>query len=931
MKWTFENYRLDTEDASLWRDDEEISLRPKTFDVLCYLVEHAGELVSKENLLEEVWKNSYVVEGVLTTSMSELRKLFGDTARNQRFIATVYRRGYRFVARVNELQFAEQEPAAGVSRASDESAVTGDISKFPRLRLLIGRDQECNRLVEQLADDPECRILSLVGPGGIGKTHLAIMIAQRLAQRAEHPFEDGFYFIRLQSLEEVDEFCSAIAKGLGLQSSGEESPQQHLQSFLSDKRMLLVIDNFEYYLDSQKLLAELISSAADIKILLTSRESLSIEDAWFHPVRGLEYGHSTEAEAIQLFAHLAQQNQPEFDINEKLPVMLRICEMVEGVPLALELAAGWLKMLSMDEVADEISQGIDILAKQYGDVSGRHTSLRAVYNETWQRLTQSERTLLQQLSIFRGGTNREAIREIIGASLPMLARLINKALLYTTAQLRYHMHELIRQYAEEELGADSEFETDARDRHARYYLEFMANQYEPLCDDRQAAACNAIQVDFDNIRTAWYWALSRQQFDWLQDTIRIVFFYSELRGHLHEGLAMLEAAQTALEGSDYPQRNLLLGRIKTRAGILNFFLSRYDSALALFEEVRQISEIEIEFEQTFVLRYLGDYHFNHSGHFTSDESKQFLEACIEQSAPFGNTHTQIECLCQLAFFYTNLVIDIEQSHRYAAEAVERARKLANPDVLAYALHVHAWTLNHRGDYAAAEKAWQEALDLATRAGHRRYVALITNWLGWSAWSVMQLEEAYELFSQALKMHQDLGDRDYASMCYADLATVLLEQGELERARENCRSGLELAEKIGRDDHHVYNTFVQGAVECSAGNFDLARKQLSRAMQQAWSQEEQTNRTMVVYYVARLLYADFQQNPDTAGPGALRNIILVLRFLQVYPTTWQAFRDRAKQFEQAILLERGEQTFDQVLKLSDEKITEQALKLIPGLL
>ncbi|MGD8349830.1 MAG: transcriptional regulator, partial [Gammaproteobacteria bacterium] len=158
MEWTFENYRLDTDNAALWREQERVVLRPKTFDVLRYLVEHAGELVRKETLLDEVWKNSYVVEGVLTTSMSELRKIFGDTAKNQRFIATVYRRGYRFIAPVAESSPTRTEAAATLSAAPAEdagrqapAASAGQlIRKFPRRGGFVGREQELGQLVEQL-------------------------------------------------------------------------------------------------------------------------------------------------------------------------------------------------------------------------------------------------------------------------------------------------------------------------------------------------------------------------------------------------------------------------------------------------------------------------------------------------------------------------------------------------------------------------------------------------------------------------------------------------------------------------------------------------------------------------------------------------------------------------------------------------------------
>jgi DNA-binding winged helix-turn-helix (wHTH) protein len=354
MQWTFEDFRLDAENAALWKGEEQVALRPKTFDVLRYLVEHAGDLVRKETLLDEVWENSYVVEGVLTTSMSELRKVFGDTAKNQRYIATVYRRGYRFVAPVEQVGTpAQSDDKTGPSTLPGGRAC-GTIRKFPRMRGFVGREQECERLLGLLARNDDCRILTLVGAGGVGKTRLALTVVKMLSELDEHPFTDGFYAVALQSLDSSDNIFSVIAETLELQYSGEGSLQQHIQNYLENKRLLLLLDNFEHLLPQAEALAEVVAAAPGVKLLVTSRESLAIDDAWFHPVSGLEYDSSVEDDAVRLFAQLAQRNQPEFDVHEKLPAVLRICRMVEGMPLALELAAAWLKMLSMDEIADEI-------------------------------------------------------------------------------------------------------------------------------------------------------------------------------------------------------------------------------------------------------------------------------------------------------------------------------------------------------------------------------------------------------------------------------------------------------------------------------------------------------------------------------------------------------------------------------------------------
>lgn len=925
MIWTFENYRLDTDNATLYRDDEAVELRPKTFDVLQFLVEHAGELVRKETLLEAVWENSYVVEGVLSTSMSELRKLFGDTAKNQRYISTVYRRGYRFIAEVNEHK-------AAASTDSEIPVVTptnqglGSISKFPPYGNLIGREEECDRLKAQLIDDSDCRLLTLVGPGGIGKSHLAVMLARLIAQSEDNPFIDGFYFVHLQSAENPEDFSSVILEALGLQPSGEESPQLHLQKYLRKKRLLLVIDNFEYYFDLQSTLAELLGATTGIKILLTSRESLHISDAWFHPVTGLALDDSANSDAVKLFIYLAQRAQPEFDIEEKLPAVLRICELIEGTPLAMELAVGWMRMLSLDEVVAEIEANLDILANQTDD-SGRHGSMRAVFNETWERLTESERTLMKQLSVFRGGCDRNAIRATIGAGLPILARLVNKALIYTTRENRYYMHELIRQFAEEELRSDRSVETEARSQHAQHYLDFMENQFDPICGHQQGEACQVIQADFDNIRTAWHWALAQQQIDLMEGSIRMVAYYCDLRGHFHDGLAMLETALRTIEGSDHPRSKELISKIRVRSGILNFRLSRYDTALKCFSEARDLPGSD--WDKAYALRYLGDHYFSLAGYFSAEQSRAFLEECMAYGDYMGYNHTIIECLIQLVFLYTNQFVDRELSHQYARQAVELARENSSPDVLAYALDMLAWTSNHRGDYGQAEALWREALEVATRAGNRREMALINDWLGWSAWSIggERLDEARELYGESLLRYRELGDLTHEARTYAGLATVLLEQGDLEQARKNCGRGLAIADQIGRDDHFVYNLYILGAIECAAGNLSAARTCLTQSLELARNQEEQTNVPAAVYYLAHLLYAEYQSDPNAAESEALNDILAILHFLQINSATWQAIKDRAKQFQDLIESTHDDADSEAIKQLTDGQVTQKTAALI----
>ena len=920
MLWTFENYRLDTDNAVLWKDGEQVALRPKTFDLLCYLVEHAGELVRKDTLLEAVWTDRYVVEGVLTTSMSELRKLFGDTAREQRFIATVYRRGYRFIAPVEQVG-AAAPPAQGDANAPgmrQQELVT----RFPRMRHFVGRKAECEQLLQRLVNDADCRILSLVGPGGIGKTRLALTVLEQIAQLDGQPFVDGLYAVALQSPERDDDLYAALANSLELTWSGDLPLAQHVRNYLHNKQLLLLLDNFEHLLEQGPALLELVESAPGLKILLTTRESLPLREAWFHPVAGLEYG-----DALRLFAQVAKRNQPDFDVQESMPEVMRICRMVECMPLALELAANWLKVLTIGEVADEIEKGIDILSAHDAGDDERHASMRAIFNETWQRLTGSERSLLRRFSLFRGGADRAAIGEIIGAGLPLLATLVNKALLRSDRQSRYRMHELIRQFAEEQLAADADEEHAARQACARYYLTWLGQQQQRLRGERQGDACRDIQADIDNIRRAWRWAVEDGQAGLLRDALRPMSLFADLRGHFQVGLTMFASAREMIAAGDDPERDRLLAMLDLRSAILNFRLSRYDAALELFHAVAADAS---GYERALCLRFLGDYHFSHAGYCSAQQARRYLDECAGLSRELDDIHLQTECLVELAILHANLDIDIEASQAHAQQAVELARRTRRPDLLASALDVLAWTANHRGDYAAAEATWREVFEIAWQSGNRVNEALATNWLGWSAWSVggARHAEAAQLFSDALLRYRNLGDRANQAMSCADLASVQLELGELDSAEQHCRRGLELAREIGREDHYVYNLYTLGAVQCARGDLVAARDSLASALELAWRQEEQTNKPVVVYYVARLLYAEHRADGDA---GKLALALRLLRFLQCFPPTWQTYRDRAARLQRHIEEESGQALAAPWSDMPAADLVQAVLPDIPGLL
>ncbi|MBI1877997.1 MAG: XRE family transcriptional regulator [Chloroflexi bacterium] len=348
-----------------------------------------------------------------------------------------------------EFVTAMLSPAAGVEARLFKHHLPSPATPF------IGREKELADITRRLKD-PTCRLLALIGPGGIGKTRLAIRAAQHLvdAQPTELIFVHGIIFVPLTPVSSLGGLVAAIAEAANFTFYSNVPPQQQLLDYLREKEMLLVLDNFEQLLTPPEgedasgvdLLAEILAVAPAVKLLVTSRETLNLQEAWFHPIAGLAFpellpapsAERTVAEveaydAVRLFVQSARRAQVGFSLAAEQKSVVRICRLVEGMPLGIELAAAWLKTLACDQIAHEIERSLDILSTRLQNMPERHRSMRAVFEHSWRLLVEAEQAVLQRLSVFRGGFQYQAAESVADASLMTLAALVEKSLLQVTS------------------------------------------------------------------------------------------------------------------------------------------------------------------------------------------------------------------------------------------------------------------------------------------------------------------------------------------------------------------------------------------------------------------------------------------------------------------------------------------------------------------
>jgi len=493
----------------------------------------------------------------------------------------------------------------------------------------IGREPELAQVAERLAD-PGCHLLTVLGPGGMGKTRLAI----QAARGALDHFSQGVYFVDLAPLTSAEQLSTAVLQALRAPRIANE-PDHYLLDYLADKHLLLVLDNYEHLLSGEEsdrrdgygLVTQLVAAAPQVKLLITSRSRLNVRAEWLAPLAGMrtpgeglpviarsalsgvsrlladevegrdeaishldeiaslcpakpvrdsarnDSGTLEHYSATALFLACARRICPDFrPTADDAQLITHICRLLDGMPLAIELAAAWVRVLPLAEIACRLEAGLDLLATTQRDVSPRHRSMRAAFDHSWRLLSARERGILRQLAVFRGGCTAEAAAVVAGANLLDLAGLADKSWLRVGADGRYDLHELVRQYCAEKLAAEHELETGETpdqvcDRHATHFLAHLTAQQQIVStwQDR----FQPLLPDWDNFRAVWRHCVERDRFGDLGVLLTLV---SRLDTSAHVQLQMLEAPRQMLlatlrsrpAGPETPETALFLARLLDR-------------------------------------------------------------------------------------------------------------------------------------------------------------------------------------------------------------------------------------------------------------------------------------------------------------------------------------------------------------------------------
>lgn len=651
------------------------------------------------------------------------------------------------------------------------------------------------------------RLLTITGPGGIGKTRLALSAATEGAER----WADGVVFVPLAGLDDATLMATRVLESLRIERDDRE-PNEQLLLALRDKQVLLVVDNLEHLLADSDLLIDLLENAPDLKLLVTSREALGIHGEKVVALAGLSLD-----DAVRLFVERASSASPGFTADTA--GLAELVTFLGGHPLALELSAAWVGTMSPAELLDDIRGNLAALGtRAYGpleqpgelgtgadgptggdqgptsaprnpeghDLGERHQSLRATFDLSWSLLSDEQRAVIAQVSTFRGGFDRRAAEVVAGAAMRTLLALVNKSLLRRSDSGRFEMLEVVRQYAHSRL--DDAYAVG--ERHAHHFALQAAELAPQLADHRRQTALATVTRESDNLRLAWRLALEGGRDEQLDLLLGALFWYWQVRGHTHEAERALAAARAAIDEERAP---LLADKLRTRHAFFLHRLNHTREAAALAREsLSSLEKGEAHTEVVLALNLLGAIHFMQDA---PEASKDAYDRALKLASEHHDAPGKVMALDGLgttAFAQA----DYPAAQRFNEQSLEHARQLGDPFWVTRCLKNLGLSFAVQNEHQRARPLMEESVELSREIGDQRALAGSLNNLARLEQVTGNPRESIAYLRECAEIRQNIGDRWGAALAQCNMGAALHELGELDAAQHQLEQALELFGEIG---------------------------------------------------------------------------------------------------------------------------------------
>jgi predicted ATPase/DNA-binding SARP family transcriptional activator/Tfp pilus assembly protein PilF len=758
---------------------------------------------------------------------------------------------------------------------------------------MIGRETEAGELAELLAD-PEARLITLVGPGGMGKTRLA----REVATAHLGLFPDGVYWLELADLQTAVLVIPALARRLGIVLAGKEPPEAQVLAYLRAKELLLILDNAEHLPELAGQIAAWLPAAPGLTLLITSRERLSLREERVYPLEGLvDANGSALPEAAQLFIHSAQLACHHFQPKPAEQAAIgEICRLVEGMPLALELAAAWTPERSCANIAYSLNEDMAVLTAVWQNAPERQRSMQATITYSWRFLAPDDQLAFACLALFCGDFTTEAAQAVAGVEGTALARLAAKSLLRRVGNGRYQLHVLIRQFAAHKLADYAGQAERIAAAHAAHYLAFLAGQEAALKGSGQEAALAAIEQEIGNIRQAWGWVVDQmaagqaEAVAWIGDALESLFLFHALRSWYQAGAVLFERAVTAVAPC-LPQANFLRGELLARQARCLEFTAPPEEATALYQESLACFAAAGATEA----RALPLYGLGYMAHIQGDYAAScdyFAESLAHYQA-VGDRWGEANVLSSLCLTQRRRGAFAE-ARQAGEESLVIRQVLGDRRGIASSQNNLGLVYCALGEYATAEAALQESLDICRELGNSVGMANAFTGLCHTAFQSNDWAGAARYQQDALILYREAGDLWGVAIAYNNLGQIVQAEGQIAQAARYFRQGIQVYRQLGMKTGLAHTLGNLALASLALGEKGAAARSLTESLALAL---ELGDRPIILEGLTRTaaLWAEAQ-------PGVWP--VAVLAFALRQPELLQETRQEAEPRYEALVGELG---------------------------
>ncbi|HSH01450.1 MAG TPA: BTAD domain-containing putative transcriptional regulator [Anaerolineae bacterium] len=738
---------------------------------------------------------------------------------------------------------------------------------FPRTQTtFIGRQTPLKE-IDTLLQTPEIRLLNIIGAGGMGKTRLAIKAT--LSLPPTH-FTAGIYFIPCQTIQTIDAFFPHLASYLHYELDGQQTPQQQIIQFLAQKPILLLLDNFEQLATIAPQLLSPILNQTQTTLLITSRHALNLAEEWRFPLTGLQAG-----------AHLFKQRAHRYGLHQFTPadddIIDDLITLVQGMPLAIEMAAAWLRVYSLSDLQQYLHTNLDMWVTPHANQPPRHRSLDAVFDGSWRLLTPQLRTIMTRLSILHNHFTSQAAEYITQATKWELAQLIDYSLLFLGDNGRYHLHPLIKQLAHQKLTPQNHTETATR--HAHYYLEHLAQTGATLRGPQSRPTLRQLRPDFDNIRLAWQWVTTHPNLPAAQQLAPLaapaLTNYFLLHGSYTDGaqaltpVAPLHAAELLLEKGDFKPLISLVNQTLSPNLSPNDLLHAHTLLSAAHRQLGQYTDAATHLQTVeaclstatnplLIANWQVEQALLHM--FTGQP--QHSQPLLTQALTTYETHQDLWAITKLLSAWSKLAAMTHQDARpYFLEILTIQKQIGTPTIQQSTLSSLALSSMYRGDYPAALNYCQQSLDICQQQQYQ--LALTENQLLWG-----RIKRRIGRFQEADDIYHHTYNQTKQNRWHQLLIPCLIERALLAHHHQQYQQSLawcqEASYYLDRTHFTMYLSLItaqEGHVLLTLGHYPQAQTKLETALQHQ-IELHRPGREMHTRGLLALLYQK-QAQPDLA--------------------------------------------------------------------